>query len=65
LYAAAHATAVALTGYERDLQHRLEIGARRRQALVERPKALEVESAGGMIARFEAIEQLAAGSMAA
>jgi predicted metalloprotease len=56
---------VALTGYERDLQHRLEIGARRRQALVERPKALEVESAGGMIARFEAIEQLAAGSMAA
>ena len=33
LYVAAHATAVALTGYQRDLQHRLEVGARRRQAL--------------------------------
>jgi hypothetical protein len=65
LYVAVHATTVALTGYQRDLQHRLEIGARRRQALVERPSALEVESAGGMIARFDAIEQLAAGSLAA
>jgi hypothetical protein len=61
LYVAAHATAVVLTGYERDLQHRLEVGARRRQPLVERPTALEVESAGGMIARFDAVEQLAAG----
>jgi hypothetical protein len=65
LYVAAHATAVALTGYERGLQHRLEAGARRRQPLVERPTALEVESAGGMIARFDAIEELAAGSLAA
>ena len=65
LYVAAHATAVALTGYQRDLQHRLEVGARRRQPFVERPTALEVESAGGMIARFDAIEQLAAGSLAA
>jgi hypothetical protein len=65
LYVAAHATAVALTGYERDLQHRLEVGARRRQPFVERPTALEVESAGGMIARFDAVEQLAAGSLAA
>ena len=40
LYVAAHATAVALTGYQRDLQHRLEVGARRRQPLVERPMAL-------------------------
>ena len=31
----------------------------------ERPTVLEVESARGMIARFDAIEQLAAGSMAA
>jgi len=60
-----HATAVAVTGYERDLQHRLDVGARRRQHLVERPTALEVESARGMIARFDAIEQLAAGSLAA
>jgi hypothetical protein len=65
LYVAAHATTVALTGYQRDLQHRLEVGARRRQPLVERPIVLEVESAGGMIARFDAIEQLAAGSLAA
>jgi hypothetical protein len=65
LYVAAHATTVALTGYQRDLQHRLEVGARRRQPLVERPTVLEVESVGGMIARFDAIEQLAAGSLAA
>jgi hypothetical protein len=65
LYVAAHATAVALGGYERDLQDRLEVGARRRQPLVERPTALEVESARGMIARLDAIEQLAAGSLAA
>jgi hypothetical protein len=31
LHVAAHATTVALGGYERDLQHRLEVGARRRQ----------------------------------
>jgi hypothetical protein len=60
LHVAAHATAVALTGYQRDLQQRLEVGARRRQPLVERPTALEVESTWNMIARFDAIEQLAA-----
>jgi hypothetical protein len=49
LYVAAHATTVALSGYERDLQHRLEFGARRRQPLVERPTLLEVESARGMM----------------
>jgi hypothetical protein len=41
-----------------------QFGARRRQPLVERPTALEVESTRGMIARFEAIEQLA-GSLTA
>jgi hypothetical protein len=65
LYVAAQATTVALTEYQRDLQHRLEVGARRRQPFVERPTVLEVESAGAMIARFDAIEQLAAGSLAA
>jgi hypothetical protein len=65
LYVAAHATTVALTGYRRDLQHRLEVGARRRQPLFERPTALEVESAKGMTARFDAIEQLAAASVGA
>jgi hypothetical protein len=40
-------------------------GARRRQPFVERSTVLEVESARGMIARLDAIELLAAGSMAA
>ena len=44
LHVAAHATAVALTGYQRDLQHRLDVVTRRRQPFVERPNALEVES---------------------
>ena len=65
VYVAAHATTVALRGYECQLQDRLEVGARRRQPLVERPTALEVESARGMIARFDAIEQLASGSFKA
>jgi hypothetical protein len=65
LYVAAHATSVALTGYQRDLQHRLDVGARRRQPFVKRPTALEVESARAMIARFDPIEQLAAGSLGA
>jgi hypothetical protein len=65
LYVAAHATAVALTGYERDLQRCLEVGARRRQPLLERPTALEVESARGMMARFDAIEQLTVASVGA
>jgi hypothetical protein len=65
LYVAAHATAAALTGYQRDLQHRLGVGARRRQPLMERPTVLEVESAGTMIARFDAIEQLVADPLAA
>jgi hypothetical protein len=49
----------------RDLQHRLEVGARRSQPLVERPTVLEVESVTGTIARFDAIGQLAAASPAA
>jgi hypothetical protein len=65
LSVAAHATAVALTGYERDLQYCLELGERRRQPFVERSTVLEVESARGMIARFDTIEQPAASSMAA
>ena len=65
LYVAAHATTVVLTQYHRDLQHHLEVGARRRQPFVERPIALEVHSAAGMIVRFDAIEQLATGSLAA
>ena len=60
LYVAAHGTAVALGAYVTDLQDRLQIGTRRRLPLVERPTALEVILARGMIARFDGFEQLAA-----
>jgi hypothetical protein len=59
LYVAAHGTAVALGGHVTDLQHRLAVGARRRQPLAERPTALEITAAQGMIARFDGFEQLA------
>jgi hypothetical protein len=59
LYVAAHGTAVALDAYVADLQHRLAAGTRRRQPLAERPTALEITAARGMIARFDGFEQLA------
>ena len=59
LYVAAHGTAVALGAYVTDLQHRLEAGTRRRQPMAERPTALEITAAQGMIARFDGFEQLA------
>jgi hypothetical protein len=59
LYVAAHGTAVALGGHVTDLQHRLAAGEHRRQPLVERPTALEITAAQGMIARFSGFEQLA------
>jgi len=64
LYVAAHGTTVALSGYVADLQSRLEVGARRRQPLAERPTALEITEAQGMIARFDGFEQLAAAYLA-
>ena len=64
LYVAAHATTVALSGYVADLQSRLEVGARRRQPLAERPTALEITEAKGMIARFDGFEQLTAAYLA-
>ena len=64
LYVAAHGTTVALSGYVADLQRRLEVGARRRQPLAERPTALEITEAEGMIARFDGFEQLAAAYLA-
>jgi hypothetical protein len=45
------------------LQHRLEVGTRRRQPMAERPTILEVTEAQGMIARFGGFEQLAAAYM--
>ena len=63
LYVAAHGTAVALGGYVTELQHRLEVGTRRRQPMAERPTTLEITEAQGMIARFSGFEQLAAANV--
>jgi hypothetical protein len=63
LYVAAHGTAVALGAYVTELQHRLEVGTRRRQPVAERPTTLEITEAQGMIARFSGFEQLAAAYM--
>jgi hypothetical protein len=63
LYVAAHGTAVALSAYVGELQHRLEVGTRRRQPMAERPTILEITEAQGMIARFGGFEQLAAAYM--
>jgi hypothetical protein len=63
LYVAAHGTAVALDGYVTELQHRLEVGTRRREPMAERPTTLEITEAQGMIARFGGFEQLAAAYM--
>jgi excisionase family DNA binding protein len=60
LYVAAHGTAVALNAYVTDLKHRSDMGRRRRQPMAERPTALEITEAQGMIARFGGFEQLAA-----
>ena len=59
LYVAAHGTAVALGAHVADMQHRLEVGTRRRQLMNERPTALEITAAQDMIARFDGFEQLA------
>ena len=63
LYVAAHGTAVALGAYVTDLQHRLEVATRRRQPMADRPTALEITAAQGVIARFAGFEQLAAAYM--
>ena len=65
LYVAAHGTAVALDAYVTDLRHRLEAGFRRRQPMIERPTALEITAAQGMIARFSGFEQFSAAYVAA
>src|SRR5215208_3079160 len=60
LYVAAHGTVVALGAYAADLQGQAEIAQRRRQPTAERPTALEITAAQGMIARFDGFEHLAA-----
>jgi hypothetical protein len=64
LYVAAHGTAVALAAYVTELQHRLEVGTRRRQPMADRPTTLEITEAQGMNARFGGFEQLAAACVA-
>jgi hypothetical protein len=63
LYVAAHGTAVALGAYVTELQHRLQVGTRRRQPMAERPTTPEITAAQDMIARFGGFEQLAAAYM--
>jgi hypothetical protein len=60
LYVAAHGTVVALGAYVADLQGQAETAKRRRQPVAERPTALEISAAQGMIARFDGFEHLAA-----
>src|SRR5215218_6538141 len=60
LYVAAHGTVVALGACAADLQAQAETAQRRRQPVAERPTALEITAAQGMIARFDAFEHLAA-----
>jgi hypothetical protein len=60
LYVAAYGTVVALGAYAADLQGEGETAGRRRQPIAERPTALEVSAARGMIARFDGFERLAA-----
>ena len=60
LYVAAHGTVVALGAYAADLQGQAETAKRRRQPVAERPTALEISAAQGMIARFDGFEHLAA-----
>src|SRR5215217_4912378 len=60
LYVAAHGTVVALRAYAADLQGQVETVKRRRQPIAERPTALEISAAQGMIARFDGFEHLAA-----
>ena len=60
LYVAAHGTVVALGAYAAELQEQAETAQRRRQPIAERPTALEISAAQGMIARFDGFEHLAA-----
>jgi hypothetical protein len=60
LYVAAHGTVVALGAYAAELEEQVETAKRRRQPIAERPTALEISAAQGMIARFDGFEHLAA-----
>jgi hypothetical protein len=60
LYVAAHGTVVALGAYAAEIEGQVDIAKRRRQPVAERPTALEITAAQGMIARFDGFEHLAA-----
>ena len=55
--------AVALGAYVVDLQHRLKVATCRRKPMADRPTALEITAAQGVIARVAGFEQLAASYM--
>ena len=65
LYVGAHGTRVALTEHVKDMQHRLQIDARRRRPMSERPTTGEIVAAQVMINRLGVFEQLAVGYVAA
>ena len=65
LYVGAHGTAVALGEYTNDLESRLRVDTQRRRRLELRPTAHEIEAAEAMLSRFEVLEQIAAGYVAA
>jgi len=65
LYVGAHGSAVALREYATDLRGRLRVETRRRQPTGSRPGVREIEAAEAMASRFEVLEQLAAGYVAA
>jgi hypothetical protein len=65
VYVTAHSVATALAGYQHDLERGLSLATARRERHAERPNALEIEGAAGMRARFDVIEQLASGYVAA
>jgi hypothetical protein len=65
LYVGAHGTTVTLTEHVKDMQHRLQIDARRRRPMSERPTTGEIKAAQVMINRLGVFEQLATGYVAA
>jgi hypothetical protein len=65
LYVGAHGTRVVLAEHVKDAHHRLQIDARRRRPISERPSTREIAAAQVLINRLDVFEQLAAGYVAA
>jgi len=65
LYVGAHGTRVALAEHVKDAKRRIQVDARRRRPISERPSTREAAAAQVMINRLDVFEQLAAGYVAA